>query len=85
MKTLTLKVPDALLAEIASDARARNVSKSEVARERLSRKAAPTEKGPRASLWHRMEDLVIQSDSLPTDLSSSKVHLKGYGKHRSHR
>jgi len=35
MKTLTLKLPDGLLAEIAREARARNVSKSEIVRERL--------------------------------------------------
>ena len=84
MKTLTLKVPDELFAEIANDARARNLSKSAILRERLSRKAVASKKGAAASLWSRMEDLVIQADSLPVDLSSSK-NLKGYGKPRSHR
>jgi hypothetical protein len=37
------------------------------------------------SLWSRMEDLVIESDPLPTDLSSNKAHLKRYGKNRSDR
>ncbi len=82
MKTLTIKVPDALLAEIASAASTRKISKSEVVRERLTQKAAPA--GVTGSLWSRMEDVVIQSDSLPADLSLSKAHLKGYGKKRPH-
>jgi hypothetical protein len=83
VKTLTVKVPDALFAEIASDAKARNLPKSEIVREQLTRKYA-AEKRVKGSLWNRMEDLVIRSDSLPADLSSNKAHLKNYGKSRSH-
>jgi hypothetical protein len=85
MKTLTLKVPDGLFAEIASAARARNVSKSHVIRERLTQKRAEAQKGASASLWSRIADVVIQHDPLPSDLSSNKAHLKRYGKSRSHR
>ena len=83
MKTLTIKVPDALFAEITNAAQTRKVPKSEIVRERLTAKpaAARTSKG---SLWSRMEDLVIRTDSLPPDLSSNKEHLKGYGKKRPH-
>lgn len=79
MKTLTIKVPDELFAEIASAARTRKVPKSEIVRERLLGMPAAAGK---ASLWSRMEDLVIPTDSLPADLSSNKAHLKGYGKKR---
>lgn len=82
MKTLTIKVPDALLAEIASAASARKISKSEIVRERLTQNATFT--GGAVSLWSRMEDVVIQADSLPADLSSNKAHLKGYGRKRPH-
>jgi hypothetical protein len=83
MKTLTIKVPDELFAEIASAAQTRNVPKSEIVRERLQGKSA-TKRASKASLWSRMEDLVIPMDSLPVDLSSNKAHLKGYGKKRPH-
>lgn len=83
MKTLTVKIPDAIFADITSDANARNVPKSEIVRERLMRKPAAT-KHAKGSLWDRMEDLVIRSDSLPADLSSKKARLKGYGQSRSH-
>jgi hypothetical protein len=71
MKTLTVKVADKLFAEIASTARARNLPKSEIIRERLAHKAV-TVTHSQDSLWSRMHDLVIQSDLLPTDLSSNK-------------
>ena len=80
MKTLTVKLPDPLFAEIASHAKGRRISKSEVVRERLARSGAF-----RNSLWSRMEDLVIGHDSLPKDLSSNKAHLKKYGKNGSDR
>ena len=81
MKTLTIKVPDALYAEISTAAQTRKVPKSEIVRERLSRGATGI-KSAKGSLWNRMEDLVLSTDSLPTDLSSNKTHLKGYGKKR---
>ena len=83
MKTLTIKVSDALFAEIASAAETRKVPKSEIVRERLTAKSAVA-RTKKASRWSRMEDLVIRTDSLPADLSSNKAHLKGYGKRRSH-
>jgi len=79
MKTLTIKVPDELFAEISRAAEIRKVPKSEVVRERLLEKSTAAGTGL-GSLWDRMEDLVIGSDSLPGDLSSNKGHLKDYGK-----
>jgi transcriptional regulator NrdR family protein len=75
MKTLTIRISDALYAEIASEARSRNVPKSQIVRERLAQQdaVAPVNK---ASLWSRMEDLVILTDSLAADLSSNKAHLR---------
>ena len=84
MKTLTNKVPDALFAEIAGESAARNVTKSEVARERLSHKPERSTQG-KGSLWSRMEDLVIKSARVPADLSTNKAHLKDYGKNRADR
>jgi hypothetical protein len=81
MKTLTLKIADRLFAEIASAGRSRNLPKSEIIRERLTHKAA-TAKRARGSLWSHMDDLVIQMDSLPADLSLNKAHLKSYGRGR---
>jgi hypothetical protein len=83
VKTLTIKVPDGVFAEITAAARTRKVSKSEIIRERLISTPGTSGAG-KPSLWSRMDDLVIGNDSLPADLSSNKTHLKGYGKKRSH-
>lgn len=80
MKTLTVKLPDALFLEIESASRARKLPKSVIVRERLER--AMTEK---ASLWSRMEDLIIHENTLPRDLSSNKKHLRSYGKNSTGR
>jgi len=85
MKILTVKLPDRLFLEIADQAKARNISKSEVVRERLTRETRPSAKGQRGSLWSRMRDLVIDSERLPADLSSNRNHLRGYGANRTHR
>lgn len=82
MKTLTIKVPDELFAEISRAAEIRKIPKSAIARERLQEKSK-TAGTARVSLWDRMEDLVIPSDSLPKDLSTNKNHLAGYGQNRS--
>jgi hypothetical protein len=79
---MTLKIPEDLFAEIATEARARNISKSQVVRERLAKRRTAKSKG---SLWSQMADLVIQSDSLRTDLSSNKAHLRSYGQNRADR
>lgn len=80
MKLLSVKIPDPLFAEISREAGSRKISKSEIVRERL---VASKRKTSGASLWDRMDDLVIRTDRLPADLSSNKKHLKGYGANRS--
>jgi lipopolysaccharide biosynthesis protein len=82
VKTLTIKLPDELFAEITRAAEMRKVPKSVVVRERLQAKSMPPGDA-RTSLWDRMEDLVITDDALPKDLSANKKHLKGYGQNRS--
>lgn len=79
---MTIKVPETLYSEIAHAAKVRRVSKSEIVRERLT--VASTDEGSQsASLWSRMEDLVLKEDRLPVDLSSNKKHLANYGKQRA--
>ena len=75
LKTLTVKLSDPLFAEIKAVACASKVAKSEIVRERLERTQRV-----KGSLRSRMEDLVIQSDSLQHNLSSNKDHLRKYGK-----
>ena len=69
MKILTVRLPDALVAEIEAEARRRMISKSDVVRERLTR---PGGKRGTAAL-DAIADLVGSIDGLPADLSKSKA------------
>lgn len=79
MKTLTVRLPDELVAQIDSESRARRVSKSDIVRERLSR--GGTAADPLASI----ADLIGSVHGLPEDLSTRKKHylkVMGYGRKR---
>jgi hypothetical protein len=81
MKTLTVRLSDRLVAKIEAEARRRNLSKSDVVRERLTQ-------GPRLPTRlpaqpDAIADLIGSVDGLPTDLSTrTKVHRRStrYGK-----
>ena len=82
MKTLTVRLPEALVSSIEAEARARCVSKSDVIRERLAARHPAT--SPEGALAE-IADLLGSVDGLPADLSSRrKDHLKttGYGQKR---
>ena len=86
MKTVTVRLPESLIAAIDAESRERGISKSDVVRERLEAGAgygSPSRSGS----FERIADLVGSvDDGLPADLSARKKHyLKatGYGRKRS--
>jgi Arc/MetJ-type ribon-helix-helix transcriptional regulator len=85
MKTLTVRLPEALVAEIEAESRQRGRSKSDVVRERLSNGAANV----RATAGYAaIADLIGSIDGLPADLSGrKKAYLRsmGYGRKRPRR
>ena len=83
MKSLTVRLPDPLVAEIDAESRGRRCSKSDIVRERLQRAARPTR---RSTPLDAIADLVGSVDGLPADLSARKKrYLKatGYGQKRA--
>jgi len=83
MKTLTVRLPEPLVANIEAESRGRKLSKSDVVRERLER--APRRRRRSASL-DSIADLVGSVRGLPTDLSDRKkkyLRATGYGENRS--
>lgn len=81
MKTITVRLPETLLAAIDAESRLRKTSKSEVIRERLRASLKPAR--CHTATFEAIVDLIGSVASLPTDLSSRKKwHLKasGYGK-----
>jgi Arc/MetJ-type ribon-helix-helix transcriptional regulator len=83
MKTLTVRLPEPLVADIEAESRRRKITKSDVVRERLQLGAGSTRRPP-ASL-DAIADLIGSVDGLPADLSArKKQHLlaSGYGRKR---
>jgi Arc/MetJ-type ribon-helix-helix transcriptional regulator len=84
MKTLTVRLPEHLVAQIEAESRERNMSKSDVVRERLTR-AGPADQTLPAS-YLAIADLIGSVKSGPADRSSRVKHyLKstGYGRNRA--
>jgi hypothetical protein len=71
MKTLTVRLPEALVAQIEAESRERKLSKSDIVREWLSRPADL----PRPAALAAIADLVGSVNGLPAGLSARK---KGY-------
>jgi Arc/MetJ-type ribon-helix-helix transcriptional regulator len=83
MKTLTVRLPEVLVAEIEAESRARRLSKSDVVRERLI--ATNGRQDSRTAALDAITDLIGSVDGLPDDLSArKKEHLEatGYGRKR---
>jgi Arc/MetJ-type ribon-helix-helix transcriptional regulator len=79
MKILTVRLPETLVADIENESRVRNISKSEVVRERLER--PPRQRRRPASLL-AIADLIGALHGLPSDLSARKkeyLRKTGYG------
>ena len=82
MKTLTVRLPEALVAQIESESRERKLSKSDIVRERLSLVAGARR---RPVSLDATADLVGSVDGLPNDLSARKkkrLKATGYGRKR---
>ena len=81
MKTLTVRLPEPMIAKIEAESRGRKCSKSDVVRERLQRAVGPVRR--RSQPLDAIADLIGSVDGLPTDLSARKKrYLKatGYGR-----
>ena len=84
MKTLTVRLPEPLAAEIEAESRGRKVSKSDVVRERLQFAPGPARR--QAAPLDAIADLIGSVDGLPPDLSARKkryLRAMGYGRKRS--
>jgi Arc/MetJ-type ribon-helix-helix transcriptional regulator len=83
MKTLTVRLPEPLVADIEAESRERKISKSDVVRERL-RLASGSARRPSAAL-DTIADLIGSVEGLPADLSARKkqyLRTTGYGRKR---
>ena len=87
MKTLTVRLPEKLMADLQRESRLLRTSVSDVVRERL-RGVAPAGPDNSSSALETIADLIGCVKGLPADLSAHKKHylrVTGYGSNHSGR
>jgi len=79
MPTISLKLPDSLLAQLEGEARARRVTKSQLIRASLAKELAadPHPAGP--SCYDLARDLAGKLRGRTKDLATNPAHFKGFG------
>jgi hypothetical protein len=80
MKTISLKLPDSLLARLGEEARVRRVTKSELVRESIEKALAGTRVAGDPSCYELGRDLAGSLKGLPADLATNPDHLEGFGR-----
>lgn len=79
MRTISLRLPDDLLAEVEREARARRITKSVVVRESLEMALRERARRRTPSCYDLARDLAGRVKGLPQDLAQSPKYMKGFG------
>jgi hypothetical protein len=80
MVTITVKLPPELASRLAAEARSKRVPKSELVRDSLKQRYARLKKTPRRTVGDLVGHLAgAVKGNLPTDLSTNKKHMEGFG------
>lgn len=79
MQTISLKLPDDLLAELEREAKARRVTKSVVIREGLETVLRKRPSRRSATCFDLARDLAGSLKSLPRDLAHNPKYMEGFG------
>jgi hypothetical protein len=80
MRTISLKLPENLLAELTTQAKARRVTMSWLVRESLLRTVQEQTSGGKASCYDVARDLAGTVKGLPEDLADDPRHMEGFGR-----
>jgi hypothetical protein len=79
MQTISLKLPDDLLAELEREAKARRVTKSVVVRESLETALRRPSGRRGATCFDLARDLAGSLKGLPHDLAHNPKYMEGFG------
>ncbi len=79
MTTISLKLPETLLARLEAESRQRRVNKSALVRTALEKELAASATGGEASCYDLARDLAGSLKGLPKDLSTNPKYMKGFG------
>ena len=80
MRTISVKLPDELLAQLARDAKARRVTKSCLIRESLEKGLHDQPPADEVSCYDLARDLAGSVKGLPKDLADNPKYMEGFGK-----
>ncbi len=80
MTTISLKLPEALVARLEAEARNRQKSKSAIIREYLEQGLNGAQRGKRPSFYELGQDLCGTGHSGASDLATNPKPLEGFGK-----
>jgi hypothetical protein len=80
MRTISLKLPDDLLAQLDSEAKARRVTKSWLVRDSLERALRGQSPKRVLSCYDLARDLAGAVKSLPDDLADNPKYMEGFGR-----
>lgn len=79
MRTISLKLPDDLLADLEKEAKARGLTKSVLVRQSLETSLRRRPRGVAASCYDLARDLAGSVKGLPTDLAHNPRYMDGFG------
>ena len=79
VQTISLKLPDDLLAELEREAKARRVTKSVVVRESLAKALRERPRQSAESCYDLARDLAGSVKGLPRDLADNPKYMEGFG------
>jgi len=79
MTTISLKLPETLLAQLEAESRQRRVTKSALVRTALEKELAAPAAGGEASCFDLARDLAGSLKGLPKDLSTNPNYMNGFG------
>jgi predicted DNA-binding protein len=79
VQTISLKLPDDLLAQLDGEAKARRVTKSSIIRESLEKSLRKQSKAGEVSCYDLASDLAGAVKGLPEDLAGNPEYMEGFG------
>jgi hypothetical protein len=80
MRTISLKLPEALLAQLDQEARARRTTKSSLVRESLTKTLSQEKPGGALSCFDAARDLAGSVRGLPEDIVVNPDYMAGFGR-----
>ncbi|MGA2144587.1 MAG: CopG family transcriptional regulator [Bryobacteraceae bacterium] len=80
MRTLSVKLPEELLAQLAREAKARRLTKSSLVRESLEKGLYAQPEASAVSCYDLARDLAGSVKGLPKDLAANPKYMEGFGR-----